>query len=111
MKIHHIISVLALAGTMAFGFSSCISDDSELGSNNLPSLQIAGAGATEMPKYNIYLGNECVIKPQITYDGGNESELKYSWKIGSYANGMKGELTEVSTDSELHYNFDKGGSY
>lgn len=111
MKIHHIISALALAGTVAFGFSSCISDDSELGSNNLPSLQIAGAGATEMPKYNIYLGNECVIKPQITYDGGNESELKYSWKIGSYANGMKGELTEVSTDSELHYNFDKGGSY
>lgn len=97
-----------------FRHDSCITDDSEAGDltgGNIPSLQIAGAGATEMPKHNFYLGNECVITPQISYKNGNEADLKYSWKIGTYANGVKGELEEVSTERDLHYNFAKGGSY
>lgn len=114
MKAKNIFSAWALAAVMAVSFVSCVSDDSELGDvtgGNLPTLKVAGAGATEMPKYNFYLGNECVITPEITYLNGNEGDLQYSWKIGTYANGIKGELTEVSQERDLHYSFDKGGAY
>lgn len=114
MKKHHILIAWAFTGLLSLGLISCISDDSEAGDmtgNSVPTLTIEGTDTAEMPTYNLYLGNECVINPQISYSGSNENDLKYSWKIGTYANGVKGELEEVSTERNLHYTFDKGGSY
>ena len=114
MKIQHILTAWAITGLLSLGMTSCISDDSETGDltgSNIPSLSIGGTDATEMPTYNLYLGDECIINPQISYSGGNENDLKYSWKIGTYANGVKGQLEEVSTERNFRYTFDKGGSY
>lgn len=105
-----IISVLCVS--LTFSLFSCINDDSSEGGNVIPTLTIAGSDADEMPVKNIYLGEECVLTPDITYkDGGGESDLKYVWSIGTYTNGSKGSLTEVSTEKELRYNFLEGGAY
>ena len=63
-----------------------------------------------MPTVNVDLGNDCNINPEISYSG-DESNLKYEWKIGTYVNGSKGELKTVSTDRNLDYKFLTGGTY
>jgi len=111
MKRKNIFSVMALALGLTLGLGSCISDDSTEGSMaSLPQLSVKGSDATTLPIYNVYLGSECVIKPEISYNG-NEADLQYKWQVGTYVNGVKGELKEVSTDPELKYNFASGGSY
>lgn len=100
-----------LAVLAAPAFVSCVSDDSEEGGTAIPELSVKGSDSDEMATYNIYLGNECSITPDITYSGGDESNLKYSWKIGTMANGLMGELEEVSTERDLKYQFATGGTY
>lgn len=99
-----------MAAVMTLCLSACINDESTEAVNELPELTIAGSDATSMPEYNFYLGNEAVITPDITYTG-NEADLTYKWEIGTYANSVKGDLEEVSTDKVLHYDFKEGGSY
>lgn len=107
------IILSALCFSLTLLTFSCINDDSSEGGNNIPKLTIAGSGDDdEMPVRNFNLGEECVITPGITYQGGgNESDLKYEWSIGTYTNGSKGELEKVSNDKELRYNFLEGGAY
>lgn len=110
MKSKNIFAIVALSLGLSLGFSSCVSDDSTDGTRELPQLSIKGSDATTLPIYNVYLSRECHLKPEITYNG-NESDLKYNWQVGTYANGVKGQLKEVSTEPELKYVFPEGGSY
>ena len=100
-----------MVAAFALGMTSCVSDDSGEGGGAIPTLTVKGEGLSDMLTYNIYLGDECVITPEIAYTGGNESNLTYSWKIGSMANGVMGELEEVSTERNLSYKFETGGTY
>lgn len=111
MKTRNIFSAWALMATLSLTMTACISDDSNEGSYNIPQLNVKGADGDEMPTYNFYLGSDCVITPEITYTGGDEANLKYSWKIGSMANGVMGELEEVSSERDLKYTFTSGGTY
>lgn len=111
MKKNRIFSAWMLVAAFALGMASCVSDDSGEGGGAIPTLTVKGEGLSDMLTYNIYLGNECVIAPEIAYTGGNESNLTYSWKIGSMANGVMGELKEVSTERNLNYMFESGGTY
>ena len=63
-----------------------------------------------MPEYNVYLGIDCVIDPQVSYSG-HASDLKSDWQVGTYSNGSKGALKEVSTDPTFNYKFQSGGTY
>ena len=100
-----------LMALMAPGMVSCVSDDSEEGGTAIPELSVKGSDSDDMLTYNTYLGTECNITPEITYKGGDEGNLKYSWKIGTMANGVQGELEEVSTERNLNYKFTSGGTY
>lgn len=111
MKVNRIFSAWMLMASLSLGITSCVSDDSTEGGGAIPQLTVKGEGLSEMLTYNIYLGDECVIAPEITYKGGEESNLTYSWKIGTYANGVMGALEEVSTERNLNYKFETGGSY
>lgn len=110
MKTKNILLILMVLALAPWALSSCISDDSTEGNITLPTLSITGADSDKMPVKNVYLGNDCVIKPEIKYSG-DETDLTYSWKIGTYANSTKGELEEVSTERDLDYKFTSGGSY
>lgn len=110
MRIKKIFTVIALSLGLALPLGSCVSDDSTDASEILPQLNIKGSDATKLTVYNVYMGKECDITPDITYSG-NKSDLQYSWKVGSYVNDVKGQLKEVSTDSVLKYVFPEGGSY
>ncbi|MBO5057940.1 MAG: PKD domain protein [Prevotella sp.] len=111
MKKSRIFSALMLMALMAPGMVSCVSDDSEEGGTAIPELSVKGSDSDDMLTYNTYLGTECNITPEITYKGGDEGNLKYSWKIGTMANGVQGELEEVSTERNLNYKFTSGGTY
>lgn len=110
MKSKNIFAIMALSLGLSLGFSSCVSDDSTDGTQELPQLSIKGSDATTLPIHNVYLSKECHIKPEITYNG-NVNDLKYNWQVGTYANRVKGALKEVSTEPELKYVFPAGGSY
>ena len=92
MKVNRIFSAWMLMASLSLGIVYCVSDDSTEGGGAIPQLTVKGEGLSEMLTYNIYLGDECVITPEITYKGGEESNLTYSWKIGTYANGVMGAL-------------------
>ena len=68
-----------MVAAFALGMTSCVSDDSGEGGGAIPTLTVKGEGLSDMLTYNIYLGDECVITPEIAYTGGNESNLTYSW--------------------------------
>ena len=94
---------------LATAVSSCIDDESSEADTPIPTIEIAGGGDAAMKEYNFDLGTDCVIKPDVEYDG--TGELKYTWSVGTYDNNIKGELKEVGHDRELTYRFDKGGAY
>ncbi len=104
---HKYITFMVAATTLAL--TACVTDDSTESNITLPTLSIEGSDAETMPVHNIYLGNECVLKPEITYTGNDT--LTYHWQVGSYANSTKGELQDAGTGAELRYNFTAGGSY
>lgn len=106
-----IFSAGTLGLLLSLSAASCVSDDSGEGGGYVPTLSIEGAGGEEMQVINIYLGRECVIEPEISYSGPDENDLRFSWKIGTYANGVQGESEEVSTERNLNYMFDTGGTY
>lgn len=110
MKKNNIFVAMALVLGLSMSLGSCVSDDSTDGTLVLPELSVKGSDATTLPIYNVYLGRECNIKPEISYDG-NEADLQYKWQVGTYINGVKGELKDVGTDPELKYTFPAGGSY
>lgn len=110
MKRKYIFLSVAFAACMSLGMISCIKDDSLEGTNELSQLTIENENATDMPEYNVYLGNSCVIDPQVSYSG-NEADLQYNWQVGTYSNGSKGALTEVGSDSKFDYKFESGGTY
>lgn len=88
---------------------SCIDDSSAYGGNPLPELSVKVPGDAEMPVYSFNYGEDCVLTPDVHYDG--DGELTYEWSVGTYANGVKGELTKVSNDKTLVYFFPEGGAY
>lgn len=96
--------------SVMFGMSSCISDDSSLDSIDIHQLKVAGAEDDAMPVFNFNMGDDCVITPEISYNG-NMSDLTYEWGIGTYTNGVKGDLAIVSTESVLNHKFLEGGIY
>ena len=110
MKRKNIFTAIALALSLSLGMVSCISDDSTEATRELPTLTIQNANGSEMPEYNLYLGNDCVIDPQVSYSG-DASNLQYKWQVGTYLNGAKGKLEEVSTEPTLNYQFTSGGTY
>lgn len=111
MNKRHILTTWALAMLLSLGFTSCIDDDTTEGNvSSLPSLTIKGNDATTMPTYNFDLGEDIVIKPELGYNG-DESQLTYKWQMGTYTNGQKGELKEVSTERDLNVKVKVGGSY
>ena len=94
-----------------FGFTSCISDDSEYGSeNSIPTLKVTGEDADNMLVYNFNLGETVTITPEINYSG-DASKLVYNWKVGTYTNNVKGVLEDAGNEKQLTYNFEKGGVY
>lgn len=101
---------MVFVACLSVGMTSCISDDSTEATKQLTQITIKDENATSMPEYNVYLGNDCVIDPQVSYSG-NASNLKYEWKVGSYSNNTKGALTEVSIDPTFSYKFQTGGTY
>lgn len=107
MKINIHIIACALLLT---GFTSCIDDESELGGKAIPELTISG-DAEKMQVLNFNLGTDCVIRPDISYKGGSEENLTYTWSIGTYNNGVKGALEVVSHEKNLSYFFVQGGTY
>ncbi len=111
MKTRYIFTTCVTAALLSLSLASCVDDDSTLGTKELPSLMVKGASDTDMPTVNVDLGNACVINPEISYTGGDESQLKYEWQIGTYVNGSKGELKKVSDERELNYRFLSGGTY
>ena len=107
----NIIITMALAVVLSAGFTSCINDEStEANASSIPTLSIKGSDAETMPTYNFDLGNDIVIKPEIKYSG-NESDLTYTWQVGTYTNGVKGELEEVSKERDLDVKLKTGGAY
>lgn len=105
------LRVIAAYSLLMWGMASCISDDSTLGGLEVPQLSIAGSGDEVMPIFNFNLGEDCVITPSIAYQGGDETDLKYEWSVGTYQNGVKGELEKVSNERVLEHHFGLGGSY
>ena len=86
MKRKNIFTAIALALSLSLGMVSCISDDSTEATRELPTLTIQNANGSEMPEYNLYLGNDCVIDPQVSYSG-DAANLQYKWQVGTYING------------------------
>lgn len=105
MKIHYILTVIFAS----LALSSCISDDSTEGTNILPTLTIAESKTTDMPVLNFNLGEDCVITPELAYNGTDT--LTYNWYVGTYKDGVKGKLERVSGQRNLNYKFLSGGSY
>lgn len=110
MKKRNILFAVAFALCTSLYTTSCIKDDSMGATETLPQLTVEGSDAETMPVYNFYLGDDCVLNPQVSYDG-NAENLEYTWKVGTYANGQKGTLETVSNEKELKYKFQSGGSY
>lgn len=102
---------IAVCFSLVLGFTSCINDNSTSVIQDTPHLSIPGSNAPSMPIVNFNLGDPCIINPDITYQGGNESELQYEWSVGTYQNGVKGELEVISHDRKLEYKFLVGGTY
>lgn len=105
LKISYILCL-----SVMFGMSSCISDDSTFENLDIHQLEVAGAENDAMPVYNFNLGDECVITPEVSYDG-NASDLIYEWSIGTFTNGVKGDLEVVSAEPVLKRKFTTGGIY
>lgn len=103
--------LIVLCFLWSLGGVSCINDDSALGSLGIPELSIAGSESTTMPIVNFNLGDLCIITPDISYQGGDETALKYEWSIGTYQSGTKGALEVVSNERNLEYHFETGGTY
>ncbi len=111
MNKKHILTTWALTMLLSLCMSSCIDDESVEGNmSSLSTLTIKGSDDTTMPTYNFDLGEDVVITPEITYDG-DESNLSYKWQMGTYTNGQKGKLAEVSTERNLVTKVKVGGSY
>lgn len=105
MNIHIIACALLLAGITA-----CVDDESGIGENVIPELTISG-NTEKMQVLNFNLGTDCVIIPDISYKGGVEGNLTYTWSIGTYNNETKGDLEVVGHDKNLTYFFTQGGAY
>ncbi len=97
------VAMLAVTAT------SCIDDSSSYGGNPLPGLSVTVPGDEEMPVYSFNYGEDCVITPDIRYDG--TGELSYEWSIGTFNNRVKGPMEFVTNDKTLRYFFPQGGSY
>lgn len=90
--------------------TSCIRDESSVADIVLPGLHVEGAGSDELPVVNVDLGQPCIINPRIDYQA-DAASLVCKWSIGTYANGVKGKLKEVSHDRIFSYTFESGGTY
>lgn len=108
MKLRYILpGLIAITATL----TGCIDDSSSYGGQPIPELSVI-TNATDpdkLPEVNFNYGENCVITPQIRYDGNGQ--LEYEWSIGTYDNDSKGELEVVSNEEVLTYFFPKGGSY
>lgn len=96
---------LALTGVL----SSCIEDESAYGGAALPSISVMGSDSDKPYEMNFNYGEDCVIDPQVRYDG--TGTLSYSWSVATYTNGVRGQLSEVSNEPVFSYFFPEGGMY
>jgi len=96
---------LAITGVL----SSCIDDESVYGGAAIPSISVMGSDSDKPYEMNFNYGEDCVIDPQVRYDG--TGTLSYSWSVATYANGVRGKLSEVSTEPVFSYFFPEGGTY
>lgn len=110
MKIKHILPGFMTVALMAT-LTGCIDDSSTYGGQPIPELTVitSETDPDKMPEVNFNYGENCVITPQVHYDG--TGKLEYEWSIGTYDNNAKGELEVVSHEPVLTYFFHKGGSY
>ena len=108
MNIRYILPamVAAVLGTAAI---SCTDDNSSYGGGALPALSVVVPENDDMPVYNFNYGDNCVLTPDVRYDG--TGELQYEWSVGTYIDGLKGPLEVVSNEKTLTYFFPQGGSY
>ena len=84
-----------------WGMTSCVSDDSTFNNIDIYSLSITGMDNDAMMIYNFNLGDECLITPEVLYEG-NKADLKYEWSIGTYKDGIRGDLDVVSDQPVLN---------
>lgn len=96
--------------SVIWGMTSCVSDDSTFNNIDTYSLSITGMDNDAMMIYNFNLGDECLITPEVLYEG-NKADLKYEWSIGTYKDGIKGDLDVVSDQPVLNHKFTEGGIY
>ncbi len=107
----NILLAWSAAALLALDLTSCINDESTYADpTTLHTLTIGGSDDTTMPTYNFDLGNDITINPEIAYDG-DEADLTYKWEMGTYTNGVRGELKEVGTERNLRIWLDTGGAY
>lgn len=107
--IKKIISLPALAAMLALSATSCIDDNSAYGGKPLPTISVTVPGDEEMPVYSFNYGEDCVITPEVNYNGGGN--LTYEWSVGTYNNGIKGPLEPAGNEKTLVHFFPQGGSY
>lgn len=98
-----------LIASLLLAATSCIDDSSNYGGIELPQISVVVPGESEMPVYNFNYGENCVLTPEIVYNG--DGQLTYEWSVGTYNNDVKGPLEFVTNDKTLTYFFNQGGSY
>lgn len=108
MKFNKILLAFISMGLMA-GAASCVEDNSIYGSGMVTTLKVNVPTSDKMPEMNFNYGEECVVKPDVSYSGSKT--LTYEWSVGSYEDQVRGNLTKVSNEQELRYKFPKGGVY
>lgn len=108
MKLNKISAALLSLAFLA-GTSACVEDMSDMGLRQLPELKVIVPTQGEMPELNFNYGDEVVVKPDVKYTGSRT--LEYSWSVGTFEGGAKGELQKVSADEVLRHKFSKGGVY
>lgn len=110
MKTRNIFQLL-LGVSMTCALTACIDDNSTYGGDLIPGLSVTTTATDpdKLPEVNFNFGDECVITPQVNYTGS--APLSYEWSVGTYNNGIKGELEVVSHEPVLRHYFPSGGSY
>lgn len=94
---------------MSAATTSCIDDKSDNGGRELPTLSVIVPNPDQLPEVDFNYGENCVISPQVKYDGNGT--LSYEWSIATFNNGIKGRLEVVSDQPTLTHFFPQGGSY
>ncbi len=99
MKRYIFYSILFLSGL--FGLQSCFDDDSSEATIHIPEIEIDTTGIP-VAHYAVS-GRPLVIRPNVTQEGSDGSNLSYEWKISMKALSYSSETVEYFTvGTQMH---------